>query len=47
MQSIADKEMKKMLEQIWQRRGLVSSVRFVRWKLENGELAAKTRRLRR
>ena len=47
MQSIAGKEMKKMLEQIWQRRGLVSAVRFVKWKLEHGELVAKTRRLRR
>ena len=38
--------MKKMLEEIWQKRGLASAVRFVKWRLENG-LVAKTRRLRR
>ena len=39
--------MKKMLEEIWQKRGLASAVRFVKWRLENGELVAKTRRLKR
>ena len=50
MHSIAGQEfgsMKKMLEEIWQKSGLASAVRFVKWRLENGELVAKTRRLRR